>query len=101
MLWTIFSPALLNEFYIADDLGSFTIPLRHLYAEGLHAGRVDLWCSALFGGFYMRGEGQMGMLHPLHVFLYRHSIDKGGGERALSCRGDPLLAMGPLSDSLE
>jgi hypothetical protein len=71
MLCLLFSPALFNKFYIADDLGSFTIPLRHLYAEGLHAGRVDLWCQALFGGFYMHGEGQMGMFHPLHLFLYR------------------------------
>ena len=71
MLWMLSWPALLSKFYIADDLGCFSIPLRHLYMEGLRAGRVDLWSPSLFGGFYMHGEGQTGMFHPMHLLLYR------------------------------
>lgn len=71
MLSIIFYPTLVNKLYIADDLGTFTIPLRHLYAEGLRAGRIDVWTPALFYGFYEHGEGQMGMFHPFNLLLYR------------------------------
>lgn len=70
-LLAIFYPAFHHKFYLADDLGSFTIPLRYLYAEGLHAGRIDIWMPSLFYGLYEHAEGQMGMLHPFHLFLYK------------------------------
>jgi hypothetical protein len=47
------------------------IPLRHLYSDGLRAGRIDIWTSSLFYGFYEHGDGQMGMFHPFHLLIYR------------------------------
>ena len=71
MFWALLWPAFLNRFYIFNDLGAQNIPLRYLYMEGLRAGRIDLWSPAVFAGFYMHGEGQIGMLHPVHLLLYR------------------------------
>ena len=71
LLWKIVYPAFFDKFYLANDLGWFTIPMRHLYADGLRAGRLDIWTPSLFYGFYAHAEGQMGMLHPLHLFLYK------------------------------
>jgi hypothetical protein len=30
-----------------------------------------LWTPAVFGGYYLFGEGQVGMAHPWHLLLYR------------------------------
>ena len=69
--WMIFRPVLNGKLYLEEDLLNFNIPIRFLYAEGLRAGRIDIWTSSLFHGFYMHGEGQMGMFHPLHLLLYK------------------------------
>jgi hypothetical protein len=71
MLLAIAWPLLVNRLYTADDLGGFAFPLRSFYADGLRAGHINLWCPNLFGGFYLHGEGQIGMLHPFHLLLYR------------------------------
>jgi len=71
ILGIVFYPTLADKLYLANDLGHFTIPLRHLYANGLRAGRIDIWTPSLFYGFYEHGEGQMGMFHPLHLLIYR------------------------------
>ena len=30
-----------------------------------------LWTPAIFAGFYLHGEGQIGLFHPFHQLLYR------------------------------
>ncbi|MBX7075108.1 MAG: YfhO family protein [Pirellulales bacterium] len=56
--------------YTADDLGGFHLPLRAMYADELAQGRLLQWTPALFGGFFIAGEGQVGCYHPLHMALY-------------------------------
>lgn len=53
------------------DRGSFHLPSRLFYAGCLDAGDDFAWCPNLFCGFDLHGEGQAGMYHPLHFFLYR------------------------------
>ncbi|MDX1963197.1 MAG: hypothetical protein SFX18_08585 [Pirellulales bacterium] len=54
-----------------DDLLAYHFPLRHFYQQCL-INNVDWqWCPALFAGYYLHGEGQIGGDHPLHQFLYR------------------------------
>jgi hypothetical protein len=60
-----------GEVYTMDDLGGFHLPTRALYAQELASGRIPHWTPALFGGFYLAGEGQVGVFHPLHLLLYR------------------------------
>jgi len=64
-------PLLTGRIFALTDLGFFHLPMRAIYRDGLHAGYLPLWTPALFGGFYAHGEGQTGMLHPLHLLLYR------------------------------
>jgi hypothetical protein len=64
-------PLVNGRVFIFDDLGNFHIPLRYLYANALRAGHLLIWTPAVFGGLYLHGEGQLGMLHPGHVLLYR------------------------------
>ena len=45
--------------------------MRHLYREALHSGDSVLWTPSIFAGFYMHGEGQIGVFHPFHQVLYR------------------------------
>jgi hypothetical protein len=63
-------PLLTGRVFVFDDLQNFHLPLRYLYANALRAGHVLLWTPTLFGGLYLHGEGQVGMLHPLHLLLY-------------------------------
>ena len=64
-------PLVTGGVFAAGDLACFHLPLRALYAEALSAGDSVLWSSALFSGFYVHGEGQVGVLHPWHALLYR------------------------------
>jgi hypothetical protein len=64
-------PALYGLVFTADDLGAFHLPLRAFYAAAIASGDSFDWCPALFGGFYLTGEGQAGTYHPLHLLLYR------------------------------
>ncbi len=57
--------------YTSDDLGAFHLPLRQFYAQCLATGQAFDWCPQLYAGFYLTGEGQVGMYHPLHWLLYR------------------------------
>ena len=54
-----------------DDLANLHLPLRYLYWSALHNGDSVLWTSALFAGFDLHGEGQVGMAHPFHFLIYR------------------------------
>ena len=56
---------------VTGDLAWFHIPVRYLYGQALAAGDSILWKPAMFRGFYLHGEGQLGAMHPLHLVLYR------------------------------
>ncbi len=71
LLMAMAIPFWLGLVYTADDLGDFHLPLRKLYADELAQGRILAWTPELFGGFYVAGEGQVGVYHPLHLALYR------------------------------
>ncbi|MGE0445283.1 MAG: YfhO family protein [Vicinamibacterales bacterium] len=53
------------------DLLHFHYPLRRFYADALASGDSVAWMPALYNGFYVAGEGQLGPFHPLHWLLYR------------------------------
>ena len=59
-----------NRVFTLDDLALFHVPTRYLYAQALSAGDAISWTPSLASGFYLHGEGQVGMLHPLHLLLY-------------------------------
>lgn len=63
-------PVAFGKIYAQGDLGSYNIPLRYFYAHCLATGNDFAWCPNLFCGYYAHGEGQIGMYHPLHLFLY-------------------------------
>jgi hypothetical protein len=64
------APVFWGEIYTSDDLFSFHLPLRLFYRRCLISGQHFDWCPHLFCGFYLQGEGQVGMYHPLHRVLY-------------------------------
>jgi len=64
-------PLVTGRVFVLDDLRNFHLPLRYLYANALRAGHLLLWTPAVYGGVYLHAEGQLGMLHPLHLVLYR------------------------------
>jgi len=64
-------PLLTGTVYTKDDLGNFSLPVRAFYQQALHTGDSFLWCSKLFNGMFLYGEGETGMAHPLHWLLYR------------------------------
>src|SRR5262245_1538124 len=69
-LVVVFGPAFRGAMFTYGDLGMFHLPLRMFYADNLARGRSSLWLPTLFCGFYLQGEGQVGMYHPLHRLLY-------------------------------
>ena len=60
-----------GRLYWLDDLGTQNIVLRYVYRDALLAGDSFLWSPSFHSGFYLFGEGQAGMAHPLHLLLYR------------------------------
>jgi hypothetical protein len=54
-----------------NDVLGFHVPVRTLYQQMLAHGDPPMWTSALFAGFDLHGEGQIGAYHPLHQILYR------------------------------
>lgn len=63
-------PSLQDRFYAFDDVGNFYVPMKALYARALGIGQIPFWTHELFAGFYLHGEGQLGMLHPWNLALY-------------------------------
>jgi hypothetical protein len=63
-------PLVTGRVFVYNDLSLFHLPLRHLYQESLSARELLLWTPSVLGGFYIHGEGQIGMLHPWHLALY-------------------------------
>jgi hypothetical protein len=64
-------PLCTGRVFTKDDLGALHLPFRYLYRESLRRGDSFLWTSAYHSGFYLQGEGEAGMAHPLHLLLYR------------------------------
>lgn len=64
-------PPLCGVRYRFGDLGAFHYPLRVFYAECLSQGHRFEWMPSLFAGFFVAGEGQLGVYHPVHLLLYR------------------------------
>jgi len=71
-LWSLLLiPAFFGYFPIHDDLGAYHAPLRYVYQHCLQQGQEWRWSPALFAGYDVHGEGQLGGEHPLHQLLYR------------------------------
>ena len=64
------APMLDGRLYTADDLGVFHLPTRAFYSRCLARGEDFRWWPGIFCGYDLLGEGQAGMLHPLHLALY-------------------------------
>src|SRR5262245_10850250 len=64
-------PLIRGRVFVYNDLSWFHLPLRYLYQEAMHAGDTVLWTPSIFAGFYVHGEGQIGLFHPIHQLLYR------------------------------
>jgi Bacterial membrane protein YfhO len=64
-------PLVTGRVFASDDLGTFHLPFRFLYSSALGEGHSILWTPQAFNGFYVHAEGQVGILHPLHIVLYR------------------------------
>jgi hypothetical protein len=69
-LYLLAKPLLFGSVYAVGDLGFFHLPLRQFYADCLAKGDNFHWIPWLFCGYYVHGEGQVGMYHPLHLLLY-------------------------------
>src|SRR5690348_1869498 len=64
-------PLIASRVFVFNDLAWFHLPLRYLYQQAMRAGDTVLWTPSLFAGFYLHGEGQIGLFHPFHQLLYR------------------------------
>lgn len=64
-------PAFTERVHTRGDLGGFNLPIRAFYAQALASGDSPIWWPNLWSGYYLHGESQMGMYHPLHWLLYR------------------------------
>ena len=64
------APMFRGEVYAYDDLQTYHLPLRAFYADRLAEGRLPTWLPGIDCGFPVHAEGQVGILHPLHLLLY-------------------------------
>ena len=72
LLWLVMAwPALQGRLHVVGDLGGYHLPMRMAYADCLARGEQPYWTNRIFCGYYLHGEGQVGMLHPWHQLLYR------------------------------
>lgn len=63
-------PLVQGEIYLEHDISANFVPLRYFFAQCLQLGESYLWIPNIHSGFYLHGDGQNGMSHPLHLFLY-------------------------------
>jgi hypothetical protein len=71
LLAPLLIPLLVGRVFVYNDLSWFHLPMRYLYQRALDSGDTVLWTPAIFAGFYIHGEGQIGLFHPFHQLLYR------------------------------
>ena len=64
------TPLYSGQVLVRDDLACFHLPLRYFYAQCIDRGLDFDYLPHLFDGFYLHGEGQVGMYHPAHILLY-------------------------------
>lgn len=64
-------PLFEGSVYVFDDLLGLMLPVRQFYSQALKSGDNVLWAPQIFCGYYLHGDGQTGMCHPLHWLLYR------------------------------
>lgn len=65
--WPLFE----GKVYTYDDFSRYHLPMRQFFARCLAAAQDFNWNPDIFCGFYLQGEGQIGLYHPLHWLLYR------------------------------
>ena len=70
MLGVLCYPLVTGEVFIEDDLSAQNLPHRFFYSKCLAEGDSFLWLPHLFRGFYVHGEGQTGMCHPVHYLWH-------------------------------
>ena len=70
MLGVLCYPLVTGEVFIEDDLSAQNLPHRFFYSKCLAEGDSFLWMPHLFRGFYVHGEGQTGMCHPVHYLWH-------------------------------
>ena len=70
LLLTLASPMLQGRIYALDDLGSFHLPFKYFYSQSLQQGEGFAWCPKIYCGFHLLGQGEAGVLHPVHLLLY-------------------------------
>ena len=64
-------PLLTGRVYTFGDIGNWRLPVRAFFSESLKNHEGYEWCPTLGCGYYLLGEGQLGMYHPLHQTIYR------------------------------
>lgn len=70
LLVIMISPVLAGRIYTFNDLGDFHLPFRVFYSEQVAQQESFVWTPQIFCGYYVAGEGQVGMFHPWHLLLY-------------------------------
>lgn len=65
-------PLVLGRVFSENDLITYHIPIRYLYAKALHAGDSPVWWSAMYSGLYALGESQAGIGHPIHFLWFKY-----------------------------
>lgn len=63
-------PMLWSKVYVWGDLEAYYLPTRAFFNQALHNGDNFLWWPNIQTGFYLHGEGQTAMTHPLHLLLH-------------------------------
>ena len=64
-------PIWTNCLYTYNDCINLHIPFRYLYSQALKSGDSILWTPRFYCGYYIHGENEAGLCHPLHWLLYR------------------------------
>src|SRR5262249_20585547 len=64
-------PLATGRVYTYDGIRHSPLPMRAFYASCLRNGDAWDWWPDVCCGFYLQGEGQAGLYHPLHLLLYR------------------------------
>lgn len=64
-------PLLRGQIYLDSDLLNLHLPLRVFYQRALREGSEFLWFPHEFAGFYLHGDGEGGLYHPLNLLSYR------------------------------
>ncbi len=72
LLMILAYPFMRGELLAAYDLAEQFLPFRAFYAACLEEGTLGLWNPWLGRGHNHLGEGQGGLLHPVHILAYKY-----------------------------